>query len=354
MRRNLLASLFRSFRPANPDLRAASSIDRKRLQDFVVVILCHDRIGSVAKARASPQARPACRPSTRRSASSAASRSKDAPLPGPGSSRRAREEMTWETKTRIPPVEPSGWPRPGRSRRIGKNPGSPWTTAAAAQLSRYGDHHGHRTGRHRRPAEAGRGGRHAGRDGALRPLPQAVAADDPAPARPPAARASRPVGRDPGRVHRRDRAAPDVPRPPRDAVLPLAPPGRGPEAHAGPPAAPRRRDARRRTRSLALQGGAPAGELVVAGRAPARPVHEREPGGRPGRAATATPGRAQRDGRDGPGDHRPAALRRAEQRRGGAGPRSVEDRGQQSLRPCHDTAAGRTGRRPGVPRPIRR
>ena len=37
MRRNLLASLFRSFRPANADLRAASSIDRKRLQDFVVV-----------------------------------------------------------------------------------------------------------------------------------------------------------------------------------------------------------------------------------------------------------------------------------------------------------------------------
>ena len=37
MRRNLLASLFRSFRPASADVRVTSSIDRKRLQDFVVV-----------------------------------------------------------------------------------------------------------------------------------------------------------------------------------------------------------------------------------------------------------------------------------------------------------------------------
>src|SRR5689334_13203987 len=79
-----------------------------------------------------------------------------------------------------------------------------------------------------------------------------AAPDDQAPVGPAITGPGRSLGRHPGSLPRSQPAALGVPSRPIAAVLPLAPPGDGPEAGAGPPAAPRGPGARRRPRGLAL------------------------------------------------------------------------------------------------------
>src|SRR5207249_10462401 len=123
-----------------------------------------------------------------------------------------------------------------------------------------------------------------------------AAADGPSAPRPPPARARRSVRRAPGRLHRPDPTTAGVPGQAGDAVLPVAAAADGTAADARPPPAPRRPDARRRPGGVAVPRGAAGGQLGVAGGTAPGPVHDRQPGGRAGRAAGAVAGGAERPG----------------------------------------------------------
>src|SRR5262249_31049691 len=79
-------------------------------------------------------------------------------------------------------------------------------------------------------------------------------------------------------------------------------------------------------------GGAAAGDVAVAGRAPAGEVDHGQPCGDAGGVEAARAGGAQRHGRAGPRGAGAAALRGAEQRRGGPGAGGQAVGGGQPLR----------------------
>src|SRR5262249_21581946 len=100
-------------------------------------------------------------------------------------------------------------------------------------------------------------------------------------------------------------------------------------------------DARRRAGGLALPRGAAAGDVAVAGRAPFGEVDHGQPGGDAGGVEAPRPGGAQQYGPPRPRGADPAALRGAEQRRGGPGPGDQAVGGGQPLRAGPQAAQGR-------------
>ena len=172
--------------------------------------------------------------------------------------------------------------------------------------------------------------------------PRPAAADGRAAAGPAAAGADRPLGRDPGGVPRGLRPAGRV-RPAAGRCRSSSGCGSSPaRGSAAAPPAPRRADARRRPRGLALPRRHARGDARPRWRrsswaatpAPARPPSA--PSGSP------PPGGAQQHGPDRPRGPGPAPLRAADQRRGRPGAGPPGDGGQQALPPGPEAAQGRS------------
>ena len=136
----------------------------------------------------------------------------------------------------------------------------------------------------------------------------------------------------------------------RDAFLPLAAAGGRSAVDADSSRAPGGGHAGRRPRGLALQGGLAAGQLGLAGGPTAGPVYGGQPGGLPGRGSASDPGRPQQHGADRSRNHRLAALRGVDQRRGSRGPGPGQIGGQQAVHPGPQAATSHARARS---RPVR-